>query len=147
MSASFSERLLGALNAFFEGVVRYPAGIARRPVDPRDRDGRRLAREGCRAPNARGCEVRSLLRFVRDFAGSEQSGHPRDAVEAHGSLFFWLVFLSFLMAGLSALEVEVIKRLISEFFLTCHESWRHSPTPWWVSSWATSSRVPPCSRR
>jgi hypothetical protein len=33
------------------------------------------------------------------------------------ALVFWLVFLSFVMAGLSALNVDVINRLISEFFL------------------------------
>jgi len=117
MSASFSERLLGALNAFFEGVVRFLPGLLAALL---------ILAIGIvvgwlvKVVVRRALGVAKFDRFC-DSSGISQVLSKADVrvtpSRLMGSLFFWLVFLSFLMAGLSALDVEVIKRLISEFFL------------------------------
>jgi len=117
MSASFSERLLGALNAFFEGVVRFLPGLLAALL---------ILAIGTVVGWLVKVVVRRTLAVAKfdhfcDSSGISQVLHKADIratpSKLMGSLFFWLVFVSFLMAGLSALEVEVIKRLISEFFL------------------------------
>lgn len=117
MSASFSERLLGALNAFFEGVVRFLPGLLAALF---------ILAIGIVVAWLVKVVVRRTLAVARfdhfcDSSGISQVLNKADIrptpSRLMGSLFFWLVFVSFMMAGLSALDVEVIKRLISEFFL------------------------------
>jgi len=117
MGASFSEKLLAALNAFFEGVVRFLPGLLAALL---------ILAIGTVIGWLVKVAVRRTLAVARfdhfcDSSGVSQVLNKADIratpSSLMGSLFFWLVFASFLMAGLSALEVEVIKRLISEFFL------------------------------
>ncbi|MBZ5587414.1 MAG: hypothetical protein LAO05_02545 [Acidobacteriia bacterium] len=117
MEASFSERLLGVLNAFFEGVVRFLPGLlaallilalgvvigllvrvlARRTLT--------IARFD------RFCESTGLTMIL---GRADVRAAPSALV---ASLLFWIVLASFLMVGASALRVDVINRLIAEFFL------------------------------
>lgn len=117
MQTSFWQTVLGALDAFFVGIVRFLPGllaallilvvglligwlvkvIARRALAVARFD--------------RFCESSGVSQIL---ARAEIRAEPSRLVAA---VLFWLVFLSFMMAGLSALDVDVINRLISEFFL------------------------------
>jgi Mechanosensitive ion channel, conserved TM helix len=117
MGASFSEKLLAAINAFFEGVVRFLPGLLAAFL---------ILVIGIVIGWIVKVAVRRTLAVTRFDHFCDSSGVSQVLSKADirttpsrlvGSLFFWLVFASFLMAGLSALEVEVTKRLISEFFL------------------------------
>jgi len=117
MGASFSERLLGALDAFLEGVVRFLPGLLAAvlilvvgvligwAVKALVRRGLMVARFD------RFCESTGLSSIL---SRADVRAAPSVFVS---SLLFWVVLASFLMAGASALRVDVINRLIAEFFL------------------------------
>jgi hypothetical protein len=117
MEASFSERLMGALDAFFEGVVRFLPGLLAALL---------ILALGVlvgwlvKVIARRGLAVARFDRFCES-TGLAAILHRADVQAAPsalvGSLLFWLVLASFLMAGASALRVEFINRLIAEFFL------------------------------
>jgi Mechanosensitive ion channel, conserved TM helix len=117
MSVSFSERLLGALNSFYEGVMRFLPGLLAALVIL-----------------ALGLVVGWLLKLIlkrvlaaarfdrlADSLGATQvlsRADVRSTPSALAAAFvFWVVFLSFLMAGLSALQIHVIDQLTTGFFL------------------------------
>ncbi len=115
--SSFTERLIDALNAFFEGIMRFLPGLLAAIL---------IVFLGAAIGWVAKYVVRRLLFLARcdrfcDSVGLRQLLQRADVTATPsalvGSLIFWLVFVSFLMAGLSALHVEVINRLISEFFL------------------------------
>lgn len=117
MSTPFAERLLGALNAFFEGVMRFLPGLLAALL---------VVVLGLAVAFLVKIVTRRLLvvaRFDRacDAWGVTQALDRAD-VRSQPSAFAarilaWLVFLSFAMAGLSALELAVIRQLVAEFFL------------------------------
>jgi hypothetical protein len=117
MEGTFWHTLLGALDAFFAGVVRFLPGLLAAVL---------ILIIGL----AIGWMIKLLVRRALivakfdhfcDSSGVSQVLNRADIRAAPsrlvGVLIFWLVFLSFLMAGLSALNIAVINRLIAEFFL------------------------------
>ncbi len=117
MSESFTGRMLGVLDAFFEGVMHFLPGLLAALL---------ILALGVLL----GAVVKFLLRralmlarFDRlgDACGMSQVLSRADIrstpSEFTATLAFWLVAVSFFMAGLSALGVDVINRLIAEFFL------------------------------
>src|SRR5512136_2746012 len=118
MEASFSERLLGALDAFFEGVVRFLPGLLAALLI--------LALGFLIGWIVKFVARRSLVvaRFDRfcESAGFSAMLSRADIRTPPSSLvallLFWLVLASFLMAGATALRVEPINRLIAENFLS-----------------------------
>jgi hypothetical protein len=117
MEGSFWQTLLGALDAFFAGVVRFlPDLLAAALILVIGLVIGWLVKVLVR----RALVVARFDRFC-DSSGVAQVLGRADIRAAPSrmvaALLFWLVFLSFLMAGLSALHVDVINRLISEFFL------------------------------
>jgi hypothetical protein len=117
MDTSFTGRLVEALNTFFEGVVRFLPGLLAAAV---------IVIIGL----VIGLALRSLVRRALSVARFDHFCHStgisqlldRADIRATpsslaGSAFFWAWFAIFAMAGLSALDVSVINRLISEFFL------------------------------
>ncbi len=117
MEASFSERLVAALDAFLEGVVRFLPGLLAALLI--------LALGFLIGWIVKFVARRSLVvaRFDRfcESAGFSAMLNRADIRTPPSSLvallLFWLVLASFLMAGASALRVEPINRLIAEFFL------------------------------
>jgi hypothetical protein len=117
MQGSFWQTLLGALDAFFEGVVRFVPGLLAALL---------ILIIGLvigwvvRVVARRALVVAKFDHFC-DSSGVSQILSRADIGAAPSGLvatvLFWLVFLTFLMAGLRALDVDVINRLISEFFL------------------------------
>ncbi len=117
MEGSFWQTLLAALDAFFVGVVRFLPGLLAALL---------ILIVGLvigwlvRMIARRALVVAKFDRFC-DSSGASQVLSRADVRATPSSLaaalLFWLVFLSFLMAGLSALHIEAISRLISEFFL------------------------------
>jgi hypothetical protein len=117
MESTFWQTLLGALDAFFAGVVRFLPGLLAAVL---------ILIIGL----AIGWLIKVLVRRALivakfdhfcDSSGVSQVLNRADIRAAPSRLVavlvFWLVFLSFLMAGLSALNIGVINRLIAEFFL------------------------------
>jgi len=117
VTATFSERLVGSLNAFVEAVLRFLPGLL-----------------AALLILILGLVVGWLLKLVvtRVFRAAqfdrycENSGISQALTHADirttpsvlvGRTLFWLVFLSFAMAGCSALHVGVVNQLIAEFFL------------------------------
>ncbi len=117
MTATFSERLLGSLNMFFEAVLRFLPGLLAAVL---------ILIIGLVVGWVLRVLVSRILRVARfdrycDATGVTQVLAHADIRTAPsvlvGRTLFWLVFLSFAMAGLSALHVDVINQLIAEFFL------------------------------
>ncbi len=117
MQGSFWQTLLGALDAFFAGVVRFLPGLLAALL---------ILIIGLVIGWLIKIVVRRALAVARfdhlcDASGVSQVLSRADlrATPSRlvGAMLFWLVFLSFLMAGMSALDVPVINRLIAEFFL------------------------------
>ncbi len=117
MQSSFWQTLLGAIDAFFVGIVRFLPGLLAALL---------ILLLGVVIGWLIKVIVRRALGVARFDRFCESSGVSqvlgRAEIRARPSalvatIVFWLVFLSFLMAGLSALHVEVISRLIAEFFL------------------------------
>ena len=117
MNGSFAERVLGVFDTFFEGIIRFLPGLLAAVL---------ILVVGV----VLGLLVRFLLgralqlaRFDRlaDASGMSQMLARADIASSPSAfvaaLVFWFVTASFFMAGLSALGVDVINRLISEFFL------------------------------
>jgi|YNPBryunderm2012_1023409.scaffolds.fasta_scaffold16854_1 hypothetical protein len=117
MTVTFSERLLGSLNMFFEAVLRFLPGLLAAAL---------ILVIGLVV----GWVLRLLVSRILRVAGFDRycDASGVRAVLGHadirtapsillGRALFWLVFLSFAMAGLSALQVGVINQLIAEFFL------------------------------
>jgi len=117
MEATFSDRLMGALNVFFEGVVRFLPGLLAALLI--------LAIGVVIAWLVRAIARRALTvaRFDRlcDSAGLSAILNRADVKATPSALvasvLFWLLLASFLMAGASALQVQVINRLIADFFV------------------------------
>jgi len=117
MSTPFTERLIGALNTFFEGVMRFlPGLLAALLVVALGLVIAWLVKVVTR-------RVLVITRFDRlcDAWGATQALYRADILSPPSvfaaRLLAWLVFLSFAMAGLSALDLKVIHQLASEFFL------------------------------
>jgi len=117
MGSSFWQALVGALDVFYAGVARFIPGLLAALL---------ILLVGLVVGWLVKVIVRRALivaRFDRfcDSAGISQVVSRADIRAAPSALIamllFWLVFLSFLMAGLSALRVDVINQLISGFFL------------------------------
>ncbi|HVN75117.1 MAG TPA: hypothetical protein VMT19_02285 [Thermoanaerobaculaceae bacterium] len=117
MGATFSERLLGALDVFFEGVMRFLPGLLA---------GLLIITVGVLAGWVVKAVARRALVVARFDRFCESAGLTtilsRADVRATpsalvASLLFWLILASSLMAGASALRVDVINRLIAESFL------------------------------
>ncbi len=117
MESSFWQRLLGALDTFFEGVVHFLPGLLAAIL---------ILVIGLvigwviKAIVRRALAVAKFDRFCEATGVSQVLGRAEILASPSalfGAILFWLVFASFLMAGLSALDVEVINRLIAEFFL------------------------------
>jgi hypothetical protein len=117
MTATFSERLLGSMNMFFETVLRFLPGLLAAAL---------ILVIGLVVGWVLRIVASRILRVARfdrycDSSGVSQALGRADIRTAPSALvgrtLFWLVFLSFAAAGLSALQVGVINRLIAEFFL------------------------------
>jgi hypothetical protein len=117
MEGSFWQTLLGALDTFYAGVVRFLPALLAAAV---------ILIIGVVIGWVIKVVVRRALAVAKFDAFCDSSGVSQVLSRADiratpsrliGALFFWLIFLSFLMAGLGALHIVVIDRLISEFFL------------------------------
>ena len=117
MTETFTERLLGSLNAFFETVARFLPGLLASAL---------IVLLGLLIGWLLKVVVVHLLRMARFDRTCDSSGITQVLGRADigtspsilvGRGLFWLVFLSFAMAGLSALQVGLINQLIAEFFL------------------------------
>lgn len=117
MTATFTERLVGSLNAFFETVLRFLPGLLAAVL---------ILLLGLLVGWVLKALVSRLLRVARFDRACDSNGitqvlgradirTPPSALVGRG--LFWLVFASFAMAGLSALQVGFVNRLIAEFFL------------------------------
>ncbi len=117
MTGSFSERLLGSLDAFFEAIARFLPGLLAALL---------ILALGVVIGLAVRAIVRRALTIARfdrfcDSAGlstilsrADVRATPSALV---ASLLFWMILVGFLLAGASALRVDVINRLIAEAFL------------------------------
>ncbi len=117
MNGPFYERLMRALDTFFEAVLRFLPGLLAALL---------IFALGLVVAWLLGVVVRRVLgvaRFDRfcDAWGASQILGRADVrttpTALAASLTFWLVLVSFLMAGLAALEIEVVNQLIAQFFL------------------------------
>ncbi len=117
MSTPFTERLVGALNAFYEGVMRFLPGLLAALL---------VVALGLAVAWLVKAVTRRILvvtRFDRfcDAWGVTQALNRADIRSLPSAfaarILAWLVFLSFAMAGLSALELAVVRQLVAEFFL------------------------------
>jgi len=117
MSTPFTERLLGALNAFYEGVMRFLPGLLAALL---------VVALGLAVAWLVKVVTKRILvvtRFDRfcDAWGVTQALNRADIRSLPSAfaarILAWLVFLSFAMAGLSALELAVVRQLVAEFFL------------------------------
>lgn len=117
MNGSFSERLLFALDQFFELVMRFfPGMLAAMLIVVMGAVVAWLVRFVLK----RVLTVARFDRFCESWGASQVLGRAdlRTTPSALvASFFFWIVLLSFAMAGLSALHVEVVNQLIARFFL------------------------------
>lgn len=117
MNGSFTERLVHALEAFFEVVMRFLPGLL---------VGALLVVLGLGVAWLLRVVVRRLLvvaRFDR-LCGSLGISRILDHAEIRATpsslvagLVFWVVLASFFMAALSALEVQAVRQLTASFFL------------------------------
>jgi len=117
MDGSFSDRLLGALDAFFESVVRFLPGLLAALL---------ILVLGALVGWAVKAVARRLLAVARFDRFCDSAGFSSILTRADvratpsallAALLFWLVIASFLMAAASALRVDVINQLIAAFFL------------------------------
>ncbi len=117
MGGSFTERLFGALNDFYEAVLRFLPGLLASLL---------IFALGLIVAWFLKIVVRRTLAVARFDSRSDSWGVTQILNRADvratpsqlaGLAVFWLVFLSFAMAGLSALEMPVIDQLIAGFFL------------------------------
>ncbi|MEW6336060.1 MAG: hypothetical protein AB1625_01550 [Acidobacteriota bacterium] len=117
MNGTFYERLLFALDQFFESIMRFLPGLLAALL---------ILVMGAviawlvKLALARILAVARFDRFCDSWGASQVLGRAelRAAPSALlASLCFWLLFLSFAMAGLSALHVDVVNQLIAQFFL------------------------------
>jgi len=117
MSGSFSEKLMRALDTFFEAVMQFLPGLLAALL---------IFAMGLVFAWLLRVIVRRILvvarfdRFCDSWGASQILGQAdvRTTPSAlAGASLFWIVLLSFVMAGLSALEVGVISQLITQFFL------------------------------
>ncbi|MFZ5786661.1 MAG: mechanosensitive ion channel family protein [Acidobacteriota bacterium] len=117
MNGTFYERLLFALDQFFESIMRFLPGLLAALL---------ILVMGAviawlvKLALARILAVARFDRFCDSWGASQVLGRAelRTAPSALlASLCFWLLFLSFAMAGLSALHVDVVNQLIAQFFL------------------------------
>jgi hypothetical protein len=115
--SAFIERMVAVVERFLDGVVRFLPGLLAALL---------IVALGFVVAWVVRVVVRRLLTVTGFDAFCEASGvglalgradiHQRPSRVA-ASLLFWVVFACFAMAGLSALEIQVIGRLIAEFFL------------------------------
>jgi hypothetical protein len=117
MNDPFSTRLVRALDTFLEGLMRFLPGLLAALT---------IFALGLVVAWLLRFAVKRVLRAARfdrfcDSWGASQVLSRADIRLAPSALaascLFWLVLISFAMAGLSALEVRVVDQLISEFFL------------------------------
>lgn len=117
MNTSFSARLIGALDVVVESVLRFlpgllaallvvavglVLGLVLRAIVKKTLTAARFDRL---------CDAIGLTHVL---SRADVGGSPS---EIAATLVFWLLFVSFGMAGLSALQVAVVNQLIAEFFL------------------------------
>jgi len=117
MDVPFTERLITALDTFFEGLLRFlPALLAALVILLFGLAVAWLLRLVIR----RGLLLARFDRFV-DSLGGGQILNRADVRVLPSALaanaVFWLVLLSFSMAGLSALHVAFVDQVITSFFL------------------------------
>jgi hypothetical protein len=117
MTATFTERLLGALDAFFAGVMRFLPGLLAALL---------ILALGLVLAWVLKVVVRKVLttaRFDRlaDSLGISHVLHRADVSATPSALvaafLSWIVFLSLFMAGLTALQIHAIDELTAAFFL------------------------------
>jgi hypothetical protein len=117
MNGPFYERLTRALDMFFEAVMRFLPGLLAALL---------IFALGIIVAWLLGMVVKRVLRVVRfdrfcDAWGASQILGRADIrttpTALAASLTFWLVLVSFLMAGLAALEIDVVNQLTAQFFL------------------------------
>jgi hypothetical protein len=117
MSGPFFERLSRALDAFFEAVMHFLPGLLAALL---------IFAMGLVVALLLRVIVRRLLALARfdrfcDSWGASQILGRADLRTTPSALatavVFWTVLISFVMAGLSALEIGVINQLIAQFFL------------------------------
>lgn len=117
MSTPFTQRLVAALDAFVETVLRFLPGLLAALL---------VLTLGLVVALALRFVLRRLLILARFDRVCEQWGltealakadiqRPPSALAA--TVVFWLLFLTFAMAGLSALEIAVVEELVASFFL------------------------------
>ena len=117
MDIPFTERLLNALDFFFEGLLQFLPALLAALV---------IILFGCvlawvlRVLIRRGLLLARFDRFV-DSLGGVEILHRADIRTSPsglaGNAVFWLVLLSFAMAAMSALHVVFVDQLITSFFL------------------------------
>jgi hypothetical protein len=117
MNGPFFERLSRALDSVFEAALRFLPGLLAALL---------LVAMGLvvawllRAIAKRVLVLAKFDRFCDSWGASQILGRAdlRTTPSAFaGAFLFWIVLLSFVMAGLWALEIGVINQLIAEFFL------------------------------
>lgn len=117
MTNAFSERLVSSLDAFVEVILSFLPGMLVAVL---------LMVLGLFVAWVLKLVVTGVLRAARFDRYCDGSGISLALARADirvspaalvGRLVFWLVFLSLAVAGLSAMQLEFVDRLISEFFL------------------------------
>jgi hypothetical protein len=117
MNAPFTDRLLGALDAFFAGVMRFLPGLLAALL---------IVLIGLVFAWVLRLVVRKVLTLARFDRLAESVGfsHLLDRADVRASpsalaagFLFWIVLLSFMMAALTALEIRAINELTVSFFL------------------------------
>jgi hypothetical protein len=117
MNDPFYERLMRALDTFFEAVMRFLPSLLAAFL---------IFALGFGVAWLLGVIVRRVLgvarfdRFCDAWGASQILGRAdlrTTPTALAASVTSWLVLLSFLMTGLSALEIEVVNQLIAQFFL------------------------------
>lgn len=117
MSTPFTQRFATALDAFLDGVLRFLPGLLAALL---------VLALGLVVALALRFVVRRVLilaRFDRlcqhwgltDALARADIKKPPSTLAAIAA--FWLLFLAFAMAGLSALEIQVVQELVTSFFL------------------------------
>lgn len=117
MSTPFTERFAAALDAFVDGVLRFLPGLLAALL---------VLALGLLVALALRFVVRRLLILARFDRACENWGLTDALAKADirrppstlaAITVFWLLFLAFAMAGLSALEIQVVEELVASFFL------------------------------
>lgn len=117
MNGPFYERLVRALDTFFEAVMRFLPGLLAALL---------ILAMGLVFAWVLKLIVRRILvlarfdRFCDSWGASQILGRADLRITPTAltaGFLFWIMLLSFVMAGLSALEVAVINQLIAQFFL------------------------------